>query len=300
MNYAGLIYWASIILLVINDTLGKVTNGARSWIAIGNRGIQPSEFAKILFILTYGTHLEKVKSKINSPKSILGLLLHAGIVIGMVFLQKDLGMAIVFTVVFTVMTFAAGVSLWYCAAGVGLAIAASPFIWRNLNEYQQKRILVGFNPELDPLHYGWQVIKSKTAIGAGGLFGVGFGKGSIAQSKTFPAKQTDMIFAVVGEEAGLIGALCVLTLLFLLTLKIIHTGTVSRDQKGMYICAGIAGMIMFQVIENVGMCLGFMPVIGITLPFVSYGGSSVLSLYLAMGILMSIYSHKDIYYSRRQ
>jgi len=301
LKYSKLILIFNVLLLLVTFIFGSSVTGETNanWLKIGPLKIQPSEFAKVFFILSFGTHLEKVKNKINSLQSVSGLLLHAGLVIGMVFLQRDLGMAIVFTFIFAVMCFTAQISLWYCLVGIVTAVAASPFIWHKLNIFQQKRILVGFHPELDPLHYGWQVIKSKTAIGAGGLFGVGYGKGSIAQSKSFPAKQTDMIFAVICEEAGLIGALCVLALLFILVLKIIHTGTVSRDSKGTYICAGIAGMIMFQVIENVGMCLGLMPVIGITLPFVSYGGSSVLSLYLAMGVIMSIYSHKDIYYSRR-
>lgn len=267
---------------------GAVTN--RNWIRIGPVGVQPAEFGKILFIITFSAHLDAVKHRINNIKTLLGLLLHAGLIIGIVLLQRDLGQATVYLAIMIVMLFAARLSMWYfIGAGVG-AVAAAPVVWSLLAEYQKKRIMVGFNPELDPLDKGYQVIWSKTAIGAGGVTGLGYREGLVSQTEILPAKWTDMIFAVIAEEAGFIGACLVLLLLAILVMRTFMNGLSCDRMSGSLILAGVGGMFMYQVIENIGMCLGMLPVVGITLPFLSYGGSSVLAMYLAVGLSLSVYA----------
>ncbi len=276
------------------NSQGAVTN--RNWIRIGPVGIQPAEIGKILFIITFAAHLDAVKHRINNIKTIFGLLLHSGLIIGIVLLQKDLGQATVYIAVTLVMLFAAKLSMWYFVGAGTAALALAPLMWNMLAEYQRMRIMVGFNPELDPLDKGFQVIWSKTAIGAGGVTGLGYRNGLVSQTDILPAKWTDMIFAVISEEAGLIGALFVLLLLVTLVFRTYRNSLSTDKMSGSLILAGVAGMLMYQIIENIGMCLGLLPVIGITLPFVSYGGSSVLGMYLAVGVAISVYAKNHRYY----
>ncbi len=290
----------NVIMLAITAVFGTGPDGSgdtnHNWIRVGPIGIQPAEIGKILYIITFAAHLDTVKHRINHIKTVFGLMLHSGLIIGLVLLERDLGQATVYIAITVTMLFAAKLSLWYFA-GVGVAsLAAAPIIFENLKDYQRERILVGFNPELDPLYRGYQAIQSKTAIASGGITGLGYRMGYLSQSELLPAKQTDMIFAVICEEWGFIGGLTALLLLFALTVRI-FTNAVSADKmSGSLICAGVAGMIMYQTIENIGMCLGMLPVIGITLPFLSYGGSSVLGLYLAIGMVISVYAKNDRFY----
>lgn len=277
------------------DTGGDTNH---NWVRIGSFGIQPSEIGKVLFIITFAAHLDAVKHRINHIKTIFGLLLHAGLIIGLVLLQKDLGQATVFIAITLVMLFAAKLSVWYFA-GVGIAgLAAAPIIFSNLKDYQKERILVGFNPEIDPTDKGYQAIQSKTAIGSGGITGAGYRKGYLTQSipSLLPAKQTDMIFAVIAEEFGFVGAAVVILLLAALVIRIFMHSITADKMSGALICAGVAGMLTYQIIENLGMCLGMLPVIGITLPFLSYGGSSILGNYLAIGMVLSVYAKNDRFY----
>ena len=186
--------------------------------------------------------------------------------------------------------------MWYFIGAGVAAVAAAPIVWSMLAEYQKKRIMVGFNPELDPLDKGYQVIWSKTAIGAGGVTGLGYREGLITQTEILPAKWTDMIFAVISEEAGFIGASLVLVLLAVLVMRTFMNSLSCDRMSGALILAGVGGMFMYQIIENIGMCLGMLPVVGITLPFLSYGGSSVLAMYLAVGLVLSVYAKNHRYY----
>ena len=293
----------NVIMLLVTAIFGTGADGSgetnRNWIRFGSFGIQPAEIAKILYIITFSAHLDAVRHRINHIKTLVGLMLHSGLIIGLVLLEKDLGQATVFIAITVVMLFAARLSLWYFAGAGAAALAAAPIIFSNLKTYQQERILVGFNPELDPLVRGYQVIQSKTAIASGGITGLGYMQGFLTQSNTpnlLPAKQTDMIFAVIGEEAGLIGTVIVLILFLGLVARLFANSMSADKMSGSLICAGVGGMIMYQAIENIGMCLGLLPVIGITLPFVSYGGSSVLGMYLAIGAAVSVYAKNDRFY----
>lgn len=300
LRFSKIFYIGMVGLLILTLLFGHGDEvGSKSWLAIPGVpfNFQTAEFAKLIFAVTFASHLDSVKQNINSLKNIALLLLHMGVIVGLVILQGDLGSALVFLVMFVAMCFYAGLSPWYFGAAFGTAIAASPIIWKFLPEYRKKRILVGFNPDLDPLDWGYQQIQSRKAISLGKITGSGYGEGYLTSAGKVPKQETDFAFSVLGENFGLIGSLAALAVLALLIFKILKTARQSHSDAGGYICVGIASMLIFQVAENIGMCLGILPVIGIPLPFFSYGGSSVLSIYIGIGITLAVSARKNIYFS---
>lgn len=293
---------ASILLILWVKFFGTGSYGNANWIVLPIPGlelsIQPTEFVKITFMITFALHLARLKGKINHPWSIVQLALHAGLIIGMVLWQGDLGMALVYMGIMVFMVFASGVSLWYFAGVIGAAVMASPLIWKLLSTNQQNRILFGFNPDLDPQGVGWDAIRSRNAIISGGFRGAGFDGGT--QYKTFFAGQSDFIYSVLAEKFGFIGTFLYILLMVILVLRILWIAGRTRKNYASYICVGIAGMLIVQSAENIGMCLAMLPVIGITLPFMSYGASSMLSMYLCIGIVQSICAHNKKYYFERE
>ncbi|MBQ8186718.1 MAG: rod shape-determining protein RodA [Clostridia bacterium] len=291
---------ASILLIVWVKFFGEGSNGNANWITFGDSGIsvQPTEFVKITFMITFALHLNKLKHRINHPWSIVQLALHAGLIIGMVLWQGDLGMALVYMGIMVFMVFASGVSLWYFAGVIGAAVMASPLIWKFLSTNQQNRILFGFNPDLDPQGVGWDAIRSRNCIISGGFRGAGFDDGT--RYKSFFAGQSDFIYAVLAEKFGFIGTFLYITLMVILVLRILWIAGRTRKAYASYICVGIAGMLIVQSAENIGMCLAMLPVVGITLPFMSYGASSMLSMYICIGIVQSICAHNKKYYFERE
>ena len=276
----------------------------KNWITLPiiNVDFQPSEFVKLTFIMSFGYLLGKLKDDTNKLKSVLYILLFSGATIAFVLLEKDLGAAIVFIVIFISMWFVAKMSLWYLAGGLATFAIAAPLLWGLLEDYQKKRILVGFDPWSDPTDKGYQVIQTIKAMQNGGFFGMGYGKGTLthaAAKSVFPARETDMILGVMGEEFGFLGIIIYILIISLVIFRILRIARSARHEYGSYICVGIAAVFIFQTIENIGMCLGTLPVIGLTLPFISYGGSSMVSLYLCIGVVMSVRTHKQKYYFER-
>ena len=292
-NLVKPIYIFALFILVIVLFFGVTGEwGARSWIRFGSIGIQPAEFAKVCFILTFSYHLSKVQDKINKPLIILGLLVHMGVLVGLIMLEPDLGSALVFLFIFVCMMFTAKLSWKYIVPITALAIASLPFIYKYaLSEYQQKRIQVFFNPDLDPLNRGYNVIQSKIAVGSGQLWGKGFLQGTQNQMGYLPTKNTDFIFSVVSEEWGFIGAVILVIALFTLIYRCLKIAQKADNSYGRYICVGVAAMFLFHVFENVGMCIGLMPVTGIPLPLISYGGTSVVTNMIAIGLVLSVNYH---------
>ncbi|MBR6558306.1 MAG: FtsW/RodA/SpoVE family cell cycle protein [Clostridia bacterium] len=283
----------SFFLLLFTSVFGSSEGTNSAWIRFGPIGIQPSEFVKLAFIISFGRHLDMVKENINHIKSLIGLLLHIGTIIGAVLITGDLGSALVFLVIAAVMMFCAGLSLWYFA-GAGLAgVIGFPFLWSQLAEYQKQRILVGFNPEMDPYDKGHQALLSREAISSGGFFGNGFNGGSVY--KSLYAANTDFIFSTMLEKFGFIAGLILFVLLTIIVIRLIKIALTSKKTMGAYMCAGVTALIIAQTAENIGMCLAMLPVVGITLPFMSYGGSSVLSLYMIMGLVQSIHTNSNKY-----
>ena len=289
-----LVFSAGILglTLVAGDTGAAMETAGKSWLTIPVVGIaiQPSEFVKITFICTFAKHLHTVGGTINKPRTLLGLCLHALLIVGLILASGDLGVALVYMALVLVMLFGAGLH-WGYFAGVGGAVAvAFPFLWDLLASYQQDRIVVGFNPALDPKDKGWQPLLSKQCIENGGLFGVGWHSGGDYEELT--ASHTDFILATVCEKFGFIGGLLVIVTLAALVVRVLWIGRQSSHDYGMLISVGVAGVLIAQTLENVGMCLAILPVVGITLPFLSCGGSSVLATYILVGMVHSVKSHK--------
>lgn len=276
----------------------------KNWITLPilNVDFQPSEFVKFTFIMSFGYLLGKLKDDTNKLKSVLLILMFSGTTIFFVLLEKDLGAAVVFVIIFVVMWFTAKMSLWYLAGGLAAFAVAAPFLWGLLEDYQKKRILVGFDPWSDPTDKGYQVIQTIKAMQNGGFWGMGYGKGTLTHAvlkSTWPARETDMILGVIGEEFGFIGIIIYILLISVVIFRIFRIARYARFEYGSYICAGVAAVLIFQTVENIGMCLGTLPVIGLTLPFISYGGSSILSLYIGIGLVMSVRTHRQKYYFER-
>lgn len=292
-QYEGLIKYIagiSILLLLAVLIIGQAGEwGAKSWIRIGPIGIQPAEVTKIAFIITLSYHLYLVHEKINHPLVLLGLVGHAAVPIGLILLQPDAGSAMVFIFIFLVLLFIAGLSYKYIISAGILGLISLPVIYNFLlSEFQKDRIKVFFNPESDPLYRGYNVIQSKIAVGAGRLFGSGYLKGAQTQLDFLPTKHTDFIFSVICEEFGLIGAFVIILLLTILIFRCIQIAKNSNSLFGKYICVGVAAMFIFHVAENCGMCIGLTPVTGIPLPFISYGGTSLITYMAAIGLVMSV------------
>ena len=292
------------ITLIIGDTGANGTETTnKSWltiIKIGGRAfqIQPSEFVKIAFIISFSKHLSAAKKKINKIKTLIPLAIHAGLIVGLILLSGDLGVALVYIGIIAIMLAFAGLSKWYFI-GAGVAVIfAFPFLWPFLSSYQQKRILIGFQPELDPTGFGFQPLLSLDAISAGGIFGRGMNSGGYYE--VLPASHTDFIFSTYCEMFGFVGAIIFLIVLISLVVRIINIGKNCRNDFGSFICIGVAGMFIVQSVMNLGMCLAMFPVIGITLPFMSYGGSSMLALYISMGFVHAISAHGKGIKSKRQ
>ena len=287
------IYIFSVLILILVLVFGVTGDwGARSWIRFGYIGIQPAELAKICFIITFSYHLDKVRDEINKPLVILGLLLHIGVPVGLILMQPDMGSALVFIFMFLCLMFTAKLSYKYIIPVMAAGIVSLPFVYKyGLSEYQQKRIQVFLNPDLDPLNRGYNVIQSKIAVGSGQLWGKGYLEGTQNQMGYLPTKYTDFIFSVISEEFGFIGSMLVVVLLFALIWRCFTIARRADNAYGRYICVGVGAMFLFHVFENVGMCIGLMPVTGIPLPFISYGGTSLVTNMAAIGLVMSVAYH---------
>ena len=277
-------------------------DGNKSWIRFDKIGIpfgiQPSEFVKITFIITFTKHIDRVKEEINRPRNVLALLIHAGLIIGLVLLSKDLGVALVYMGITVFMLYSAGLSVWYFLIVIAAVVVIFPYVWPKLEPYQQQRILVGFDPMLDPLDKGYQPLLSKAAISSGGFWGRGLFGGEVY--KNLPAAHTDFVFAVIGEKLGFAGLAVSIATMCTLVVRIIMIARRSRKDTGSYVCMGVAAALMIQTAENIGMCMAMLPVVGITLPFLSYGGSSTLALYIMMGVVQSVQSHRVKYFFERE
>ncbi len=286
----------SVLAVIFTLIFGHGPNSAstnRNWISLGPINIQPSELVKIAFIISFSSCLNHNREQINSLRGLVNIFTHFGVYLLLIYVQGDMGTTIIFLFMGLAMIFVSGLNIKLILGFTALAVAAFPLIWNNLLAgYMRDRILFGFNPDLDPLGVGFQAVQSKIAIGSGGLLGKGFTHGTQIQQDLLPAKQTDFIFAVAGEEFGFFGSALVIILLLCLMARVLLISMKAKDNNGALIAFGVFAMLFAQTFENLGMCMGFLPVIGITLPFFSYGGSSILSVWLCMGLVQSVYGRK--------
>ena len=284
-----LIFLVGIGLLLFVLSAGKLSNGTQGWIVLGPITVQPSEIAKVCFILTISAHTASKRKKINDRRTLIGLVIHLLCYLVPVLLQPDFGTAMVFLVIFAFVLFFANIYKRFIFFVFAIGAAVSPVIWFFLKDYQRSRIINLFFPESDPTGGGYHVLQSKLAIGSGMITGRGYLEGPQTQSGFLPEKQTDFIFSVAGEELGLIGTLLITVLLFVIVYRCFDNAkSCSHDPFGELICVGVGAMMFFHVIENIGMCLGMMPITGIPLPFISYGGSNLVTCFIAVGLVQNI------------
>ena len=292
-----IIAFLSLALMLSTFFIGVSVTGssgvdAKAWVKLpGNITFQPSEFVKIGFIVTFSKHLDFLKSreKLNKLKHIILLCLHAGVPMALSHLQGDDGATIIFFFMFLIMCYIAGVKLRYFLVLFLVMLVSLPYLWNNvLADYQKQRLVCQMNLEADPLGMGFQQLQGKISIGSGRILGSGLFKGERVATGSVPIQHSDFIFSAIGEELGFFGCVLAIFLLLLFVLRIIKISGRSNDSTGSIICFGFLGIIISQMIFNLGMCLSLLPVMGVTLPFFSAGGSSVACLYLGLGLVQSV------------
>lgn len=288
VNMSKQLYVFNLLLLVAVMFLGKTALGAQRWIQIGPITLQPSEFSKIIMLITLAALLEYRKDNLRKIGDLMPVAAFVLIPTLIVMKQPDLGTSLVFLAITMGMLYVAGINTKIYFGGIGLSILAMPVLWHFLHEYQKNRIRVFLNPESDPLGSGYHVIQSKIAIGSGLIWGKGLYQGTQSQLNFLPENHTDFIFAVVGEEFGLVGCGLVILLYAVLIYRALRIAATADDDFGCFMATGIVAMFAFHIFVNVGMTTGIMPVTGIPLPFMSYGVSALTTNMMAVGILLNI------------
>lgn len=275
-------------ILAIVSVIGQMTHGAQRWIDLRVFLFQPSELSKLLLVLVVAKYMADHEAEMSRWRYLAISFSFVAIPIALVYLQPDLGTAIVIAATWGIMALASGMRLRDVLIIVAVGVVAAPFIWSNLRPYQQERLVTFLDPQADPLGSGYNVTQARIAIGAGGVWGLGFCSGTQSQLRFLRIRQTDFIFSVIGEELGFIGAAFVIALFGFILFRLIRVAMLARDTYGKLVMVGIVGIILVQSYVNLAMNLGLMPVTGIPLPFVSSGGSSLITLLLAEGIAQSI------------
>jgi len=294
-----LIYGFMLLLLVAVDVMGHVGMGAQRWINLGFFVLQPSELMKLALILAlaryfHGLDPENIaRPTVLVPPAIM-ILVPAGLVLA----QPNLGTAALLVLVGAAIFFMAGVRWWKFALVLALVAIAAPLGWHHLHDYQKARLTTFLNPGADPLGAGYNILQSKIALGSGGLFGKGFGMGTQSQLQFLPEKHTDFIFVVLAEEFGMVGSLLLLFMYFILIAYGMMIAFSSRSHFARITAAGFSTCFFLHVFVNVAMVTGTIPVVGIPLPLISYGGTSLLTLLIGCGILLGISVHRDVRISR--
>ena len=270
--------------------------GNKAWYRFLGIGVQPSEIVKLTFIIVLAKQiytLQRSPRGLNDMASALQITAHFVLIFGLILVvSKDLGSALIFFMIFIVMLFAAGFALRWFAIGFAAIAAMIPLVWNFvLKDYQKQRILAPYDKSIDPTNTGvnWQAHQSKVALASGRLKGTGLFHGTQSQSNYFPGKHTDFIYGVIGEELGMIACIIVILLLVAIIVRCVVVGIRSGNSMSSLVCFGVAAFMTFQTFENIGMCIGITPVIGITLPFFSYGGSSLLATFAAMGMVSGVH-----------
>lgn len=289
------------VLLLLLIPFGETISGNRSWLSFPFLpfNIQPAEVCKITYILIMASVMTSHQNRLSSVPSVMHMVLHLGLLFGLnMVISGDAGVSLIFAFTFVGMAFAGGVHLvWFIGAGLGIAILA-PIVWNLMPDdmYMKERIAVLFNPELDAAGTGarYQTVRALRSLTGGGLTGQGLFQGHRTQTNgALFAQHTDFIFSAIGEELGFVGCFLVVVLLFLIVARCIWVGIRSQDTLRRLVCFGVAAALIFQIVINVGMNIGVMPVIGLTLPFISYGGSSIISLYAMLGLVSGVYARPN-------
>lgn len=283
------LYTGAILSLLAVLLFGKTVSGSRSWISLGGFfELQPSELVKVVVIIALARFLCEIRTEYLTAPDILKASCIVGVPVLLVMLQPDLGSAMTFVPILIVGLFLGGLRpKWIIGAAI-LAVLAGGAGWYNLKAYQRERIYTFLEPERDPLGHGYHSIQSKIAVGSGGFWGKGIGKGSQTRLGFLPERHTDFIFSVVGEELGFVGSVTILVLYFVILGRSIQIAQTARDKLGIYVTLGAVSVLLFHILENVGMVVGLMPITGIPLPLLSYGGSSVMATFMLVGLIINV------------
>ncbi len=286
----GLHIWLYIImvaLLILVQFLGVVGDaGSQRWINFGIR-IQPSEIGKIIIIITLGHHLSQNYEKLSSLRAVFMSLVHMSIPTALIFIQPNLGTTIVFMVIWFVMVWAAGLRLRHIGFFIAVILIIAPIVWTQMKPYQKSRITTFLSPESDPEAF-YNILQARISIGSGGFGGKGYANGTQSQLRFLRVRHTDFIFSVIAEEFGFVGGAAVMVLIGVVILRILRGARQAVDPLGSLICYGVAAIIFFQTVVSIGMNLNMLPVTGLTLPFISSGGTSLLSILAGIGLAESV------------
>lgn len=290
MNYASVIYWAMVALLVYNDITSQAINGASTWIKLGSRAIEPGEFAKLAMAIMISKKLNDMEGNINNVKNFFTLTFYAVIPMTLIVIQPDMGLTMVSFFITLGIFYVAGLDLKVILGGLTGLVVLVAAVWNSplMKPYWKVRLTSFLDPKQDIIGSGMQLWQSQVAIGSGGILGKGFLKGTQIAAGYVPEAHTDFIFSVVNEEWGMIGSLVLLLVYGIILWRIIRIAKEAKDVFGSVLCVGISSSLLFSVLQNMGMTIGIMPVSGITLPFMSYGGSSMLTNFIAIGIVLSV------------
>jgi rod shape determining protein RodA len=300
MRQAYVIYALALVLLVAVELFGTIGMGAQRWISLGFFQLQPSEVMKISLILALARYFHGATyEEVGRPLFLIPPILMVFVPAGLVLKQPDLGTAILLVLGSATIFFMAGVRIWKFALVTFGSIAMIPLAWHFLRDYQKDRILIFLNPEEDPLGAGYHITQSKIALGSGGLFGKGFMQGTQSHLNYLPEKQTDFIFTMLSEEFGMLGGLGLLGLYTLLLFYGYAIAMRSRSHFGRLVSLGFTSSFFLYVFINTAMVMGLLPVVGVPLPLVSYGGTAMLTLMFGFGLVMGCYVHRDILIGRR-
>lgn len=292
------VFYGIFLVLLIAVLFTSPVNGASSWFDIGFFSFQPAEFAKIFVILFLATTIHKIqqdgKSQINKPTKLLIVAIVVLVPVFLIVKQPDYGTAAAFIVATILMLISSGIDKKYIIVSAMLVVVAVPLIYMFiLPEHAKQRIDIFLNPESDPRGAGYNIIQSKLAIGAGGLTGMGLFKGNQTQLGFLYPKTTDFIFSVIGEEMGFVIAGTIIILYVFLVTKSLYVAKTAKDDLGSLIAMGISGIFLFHMVENIGMVMGLLPITGVPLPFISYGGSSLITNFMCIGLLLNISSKRQ-------
>lgn len=289
-DVAPVVYWVTIAVLIILVLLVKTPGSFGRWFQIGeNRTFQPSEIAKLAIIISLAARLSKRETPITTLRELVPILMYVGLPVLLVALQPDVGTALVFIVITLGMLFVSGISLKLFFGMVMTGIISLVPVWFIIGEFRRNRVLTFLNPELDPLGTGYQVTQSKIAVGSGQLMGQGlFREGGFSQLDYVPVKSSDFIFSVTAESVGFVGCVAIIALFAILMYRMVALSAKMTDRFSSLVIIGVVFMMLFHVFENIGMTIGLMPVTGIPLPFISYGGSSMWANLIAMGLVLNV------------
>ena len=295
-RWAYVIYAAALVLLLLVPVLGSMSGGVRRWIQFGGFSLQPAEFVKVGLILVLAKLYHRAEPR--AGYRIRDILLPGVLVAvpaGLILLQPNLGTAVTLGLLFLSMTFAAGIRLRSLAMLGVIGSSALPFVWTYMKPYQQRRVLSFLQPDLDPLGAGYHIIQSKVAVGSGMMWGKGFLLGTQTRLDFLPEKHTDFIFAVLAEEWGFVGAVVLLALYAGLLSRLLVIAATARERFGLLLTIGVVSIIFWQLAINLGMNVGLLPVVGVPLPLLSYGGSSLVTVMLGLGLALNVSTRRLLY-----